>query len=87
MRPDAIIDLHGLSRDDAWRRLESFFADSLRRGLEKILIVHGKGTHSSDDPVLGPMVRVFLEQNPHAGESGHSSRESGGTGSTWVIIK
>lgn len=87
MKPDAIIDLHGLARDDAWRRLESFFADACRQGFEKVLIIHGKGTHSAEDPVLGPMVKLFLERNRHAGESGHSGRESGGTGSTWVILK
>ena len=87
MKCDAVIDLHGLTRDDAWARLESFFANAVRRGLEKVLIIHGKGTHSAEDPVLGPMVRVFLEQHRHAGESGHSDKESGGTGSTWVILK
>jgi DNA-nicking Smr family endonuclease len=86
-RCDAVIDLHGLTRDDAWIRLESFFAGAVRQGLEKVLIIHGKGTHSADDPVLGPMVRVFLERNPHSGESGHSGKEAGGTGSTWVILK
>lgn len=86
-RCDAVIDLHGLTRDDAWIRLESFFAGAVRQGLEKVLIIHGKGTHSADDPVLGPMVRLFLERNPHSGESGHSGKEAGGTGSTWVILK
>lgn len=87
MKCDAVIDLHGLTRDDAWARLESFFADAVRRGLEKVLIIHGKGTHSAEDPVLGPMVRVFLERHRHAGESGHSDKDSGGSGSTWVILK
>jgi DNA-nicking Smr family endonuclease len=87
MKPEAIIDLHGLTRDDAWRRLESFVADSVRRGLKKILIIHGKGTHSAEDPVLRGMVRLFLEQNHHAGESGSSDKDSGGSGATWVILK
>lgn len=87
MRPEATIDLHGLTRDDAWSRLELFFADSVRRGLKKVLIIHGKGTHSAEDPVLRRMVRLFLEQNSHAGESGSSEKDSGGSGSTWVILK
>jgi DNA-nicking Smr family endonuclease len=86
-RPDAVIDLHGLTRDDAWARLTAFFADARRRGFGKVLIIHGKGSHSAEDPVLGPLVRLFIERNPHAGESGHSSRDEGGTGSTWVILK
>lgn len=87
MRPEAVIDLHGLTRDAAWARLESFFADSVRRGFKKVLIIHGKGVHSPDDPVLRQMVRLFLEQNSHAGESGASEKDSGGSGSTWVILK
>ena len=87
MRCEARIDLHGLTRDDAWIRLEAFFADCVRRKLEKVLIIHGKGTHSDDDPVLRRMVQLFIEKHPHAGESGYSSKGEGGSGSTWVILK
>jgi len=87
LKPEAVIDLHGLTRDEAWARLESFFADCARRRLQKILIVHGKGTHSEDAPVLGQTVRLFLERNHHAGESGHPSASEGGAGSTWVLLK
>ena len=84
---EAVIDLHGLTRDEAWMKLDSFFSDCLKKGLEKILIIHGKGTHSVENPVLRQMVSAFLEQNPHAGESGVSSKDDGGSGSTWVILK
>lgn len=87
LKPEAVIDLHGFTRDEAWARLESFFADCVRRHLQKILIIHGKGTHSEDSPVLGQTVRLFLERNPHAGESGHPDSNGGGTGSTWVLLK
>lgn len=87
LRPEASIDLHGLTRDEAWYRLEAFFADCSRRGLKKVLIIHGKGNHSEADPVLAPTVRLFLERNPHAGQSGPSDHANGGTGSTWVILK
>lgn len=88
MRPEARIDLHGLTRDEAWTRLESFVNDCIRRGLRKIEIVHGKGIHShGSDPVLGNMVRVFIEQNKHLGASGHNDRNHGGSGATWVILK
>ena len=88
MQPEARIDLHGMTRDEAWERLEQFTADCKRRGLRKILIVHGKGNHShGSDPVLGPMVRTFIERNKDLGTSGHPSGNQGGTGATWVIIK
>lgn len=88
MRPEARIDLHGLTRDEAWLKLTGFVNDCIRRGLKKILIVHGKGNHSNgSDPVLGPMVKTFIEQNKNLGTSGHPDRSMGGTGATWVIIK
>lgn len=88
MRPDARIDLHGMTRDEAWSQLERFTADCKRRGLRKILIVHGKGNHShGSDPVLGPMVRTFIERSKDLGTSGHPRGNQGGTGATWAIIK
>ena len=46
-KPDAHIDLHGLNGDEAWSALEIFFERSRRDGLEKLLIIHGKGNHKS----------------------------------------
>ncbi len=88
MRPEARIDLHQLTRDEAWSRLNNFVGDCKRRGYRKILIVHGKGIHSSgSDPVLGPMVKLFIEQDSRLGASGHPDKNNGGSGATWVIIK
>ena len=88
MKPEARIDLHGLTRDQAWERLSGFVSACVSRGMKKILIVHGKGNHSNgSDPVLGPMVRTFIEQHPHLGSSGHPDHNQGGNGATWVIIK
>lgn len=88
MKPEARIDLHGLTRDEAWQKLTSFVNDAVRHGLKKILIIHGKGNHShGSDPVLGPMVKTFIEQNKNLGSSGHPDRSMGGSGATWVIIK
>ena len=88
MKPEARLDLHGLTRDEAWDRLSVFVNDCRKRGLKKILIVHGKGNHShGTDPVLGPMVRTFIEQDSRLGASGHPDRSWGGNGATWVILK
>ncbi|AEE17507.1 Smr/MutS family protein [Treponema brennaborense] len=88
--PEAKVDLHGLTRDEAWARLDSFIGDCAHRGLRKVLIVHGKGNHSSDkagDSVLSAMVRSFIECDKRLGISGHPDKKLGGTGATWVIIR
>jgi DNA-nicking Smr family endonuclease len=86
-RPDGMIDLHGLSQDEAWESLELFFADSRRRGFEKVLIIHGKGNHSSGEGILKRVVKQFIDACPWAGESGDSAVEAGGSGATWVLLK
>ena len=86
-KPDAALDIHGLSRDEAWKALEIFFNDSKEKGLEKILIIHGKGNHSTGEAVLKRMVMEFIERCPFAGESGRGKAATGGEGATWVILK
>lgn len=86
----AKIDLHGLTRDEAWERLDTFIGDCSRRGIKKVLIVHGKGHHSkeqADVSILSSMVRTFVELDRRLGASGHPDKKLGGNGATWVIIK
>jgi DNA-nicking Smr family endonuclease len=97
-KPDAVIDLHGLNSDEAWEALWNFFEDARKKGLEKVLIIHGKGIHranglsaranvSSAEAVLRNLSRRFIESCSYAGESGFSHSKEGGKGSTWVVLK
>jgi DNA-nicking Smr family endonuclease len=98
-KPDAVLDLHGLTRDEAWSALDMFFEDARNRGFEKVLIVHGKGNHAAGKTVpsatgsapppspLKTLVRTFLERCPLAGENGYGSSREGGSGATWVLIR
>ncbi|MDR2101109.1 MAG: Smr/MutS family protein [Treponema sp.] len=86
-RPDAVIDLHGLTRDETWNNLEQFFQDARIQGFEKLLIIHGKGNHSEKEGVLKETVRKFIENCPFAGESGRQNASAGGQGATWVFLK
>ena len=88
LKPEDVVDLHGLTREQAWQKLDAFVSACKIRGLRKILIIHGKGNHShGTDPVLGEMVRSFIEADRRLGSSGHPDRNHGGTGATWVIIR
>lgn len=89
MKPEATIDLHCLHQDEAERKLNDFITICCRRGLRKILIIHGKGIHTTGtDPVLGELVRKIIEYDKRCGTSGHpKSKHDGGTGATWVILK
>jgi len=89
LKPEAYIDLHGLHQDEAQIQLDRFISDCKRRGLRKIMIIHGKGIHThGTDPVLGELVRRFIESDKRCGSSGHPKNKSdGGRGATWVILK
>ena len=87
MQPEASLDLHGLTRDEAWERLELFITECKRRGLRKVLLIHGKGNHSQEAPVLESTVRTFVERDPRLGAFGHPPKKDGGKGATWVIIR
>ena len=87
LRPQAEIDLHGMTRPEAENNLNSFFDSCRRKGLKKILIIHGKGNHSKEEAVLPAFVSDYLEHQKYAGETGHPKNSEGGTGSTWVILK
>lgn len=89
MKPQAIIDLHGLHQDEAYDRLNLFIGDCIRKGLKKVMIIHGKGIHTTGtDPVLGDLVKRFLENDKRCGMFAHPKEKAdGGNGATWVILK
>jgi DNA mismatch repair protein MutS2 len=49
--PPGRIDLHGLTVDEAVARVMDTLDDALRRGAEKVEVVHGKGTGRIRDAV------------------------------------
>jgi DNA-nicking Smr family endonuclease len=87
LKPQAVLDLHGMSSAEAEEALDRFIRDSRSRGLAKVLIIHGKGLHSPGEPVLGRVVRSYLEKCPFTGAFGGASREDGGRGASWVLIR
>jgi len=84
---EASIDLHGLTREEADTRLHAFITECIRRGLKKVLIIHGKGNHSDTGPVLSHAVRSFIESDKRLGRFGFADKNLGGKGATWVLIR
>lgn len=80
MLPEGQVDLHGLTANEALRRVDGFLKESKAQGLRKVLIIHGKGNHSSDGQgVLKVSIRNFVRKHPLAGESGVPDRILGVT--------
>lgn len=87
MRPQAVLDLHGKTASEADVLIVDFLHSCARSGLEKVLIIHGKGLHSVSEPVMADVVRRALEANSMAGSFGAADRSQGGRGATWVRIR
>jgi DNA-nicking Smr family endonuclease len=85
--PQASLDLHGMNSHEAEQALEKFVLECRGRGLQKVLIVHGKGHHSQGEPVLQGVVRRYLEKSPYTGAFGSAERKHGGRGATWVRLR
>ncbi len=87
LEPQAVLDLHGLTGPEAEQALIGFLRSARRRKLEKVLVIHGKGTHSRGGSVLRGVVRACLEKSPHGGAFGPAERKHGGSGATWVVLR
>lgn len=88
MEPQETLDLHGWNGLEALKELESFLKKSKRRGLKKVLIIHGKGIHSpGGESVLRPLVKQYLEKSSLVRDFGRASGQSGGSGATWILLR
>ncbi len=88
MEPQDSLDLHGWSGKEALAELEAFLKKSKRRGLKKVVIVHGKGLHSpGGESVLRPLVKQYLQKSTLVRDFGRAPASSGGSGATWILLR
>lgn len=87
LRPQARIDLHGLSAEEALFQAETFLRQSMEAGHAKVLFVHGKGHHSAGGPVLPRAIQEYLRRHKSVGEIGYAGSRDGGSGATWAILR
>jgi len=65
---DFELDLHGMSREQAYAALTRCMDDALARSWRVLCLVHGRGMHSGDrKPVLKKAVYGWLKEGPYAG--------------------
>jgi DNA-nicking Smr family endonuclease len=50
--PEAALDLHGLTREEAREKARHFLEDSVYQGRRTVLVITGRGKGSADGPVL-----------------------------------
>ena len=86
---DYQLDLHGLTRDEALAELQRFLRTARAKGQTAVLVITGKGNHSTTEPVLQQAVTAWLRD---AGrelvvEFAPAPREMGGSGAFVVFLR
>ena len=94
MKPQRTLDLHGCRAADAADRVDEFIDSCVRDGLAKVLIVHGKGKHSTNSApgmnsggIIKEIVYERIRLHRRAGEAGIPDRILGGSGAVWVALR
>ena len=75
------LDIRGMRAEAALDKVETFLDSSIRDGLSKVRIIHGKGTGA-----LRQAVRENLNGHPLVNEFGRAPDPSGGDGATYVLL-
>ncbi len=65
--PDEELDLHGLTREEALKKVDFFIENSRRWGLKIVRIITGKGLHSTSGPVLKDAVEERIVELKKSG--------------------
>lgn len=82
------LDLHGYTVSDARQALAEFLVTARHRGIRCVRIIHGKG-HGSHNriPILKSHVNHWLRQRDEVLAFCSATRQDGGTGAVYVILK
>ena len=87
----AHIDLHGLTKHEAQRKVRDFLIQSRKLGLRCVLIVHGRGLNSPDSlPVLKERLPVWLNRGLARKivlAFATAMPYDGGTGAIYVLLR
>ena len=88
LKPEAELDLHGLTVTEASVKIRFFLQDAAHHGFQTVLIITGKGLHSSDGPVLRQAMETLLcELDELVVEWGVAPRQYGGDGALVVFLR
>ena len=94
------LDLHGYTLEDANKKVENFILENYQNGINKLLIVTGKGLHSDVEKnpyvsknlsILKYSIPEFIrnnsEINKYINSFAEASIEDGGSGAFYIYLK
>ena len=84
----ATLDLHGLTAENASRRLAAFLQHCENESIRSLIVVHGKGFGSdSGVPVIKSNVERWLISHPQVIAFCSAQPRDGGTGAVYVLLR
>lgn len=84
---ESLLDLHGLTQEQAEIELNTFLADAISHHLRLLRIVHGKGYNSDNEyPVLKNLANEVLRQCPQVIAFTSAAEKDGGVGAVNVLL-
>lgn len=87
---EATIDLHGRLEEEARLAVRAAVRDARGAGMRTILVIHGRGLHSPEGPVLKNALPAWLAEPPLGGwvlAFASAPPELGGPGATLVLLR
>ncbi|MDX1594006.1 MAG: Smr/MutS family protein [Gammaproteobacteria bacterium] len=87
IRPEATLDLHGLTRHEALGILETFLERAQAARRRCVLVIHGVGRGSVTGGVLRQAVPGWLEAHPEVLDSAPARPADGGAGACYVLLR
>jgi len=90
LRPEARLDLHGLTQDEAHRALNRFIARAQSSGVRSLIIITGKGRVSEGGGVLRNQVPQWLNApdiRPSILAFSPAQPRDGGAGALYVLLR
>ena len=81
------LDLHGLRPEASSQALIQFILQKTALAERCLLIIHGKGSHNREAPVLKNLVKTWLPQFPQVLAFHSALARDGGTGALYVLLK
>jgi DNA-nicking Smr family endonuclease len=84
------IDLHGLLAAEARENVREALLEAFTAGRRCALVIHGRGLHSADEPVLKRALSTWLSEPPlgkRVMAFASATPEHGGLGATYVLLR
>ncbi len=87
-KPEAELDLHGLTREEALTKVGYFLENARHHGFRVVLVITGKGDRSGGEGILRSAVSAFLSnQSGVVLEWFEAPRQYGGSGALVVYLR